>query len=144
MNARDMKRAGWVEFLYQAGLESRRMRKPGAPAERDRLRKACMNAEKLAELIDEERRMVRMLLNDTAFSRDWDQLIHLKGKISVALQKFVGDANRYGWPESAAADFCMKGFPKEMLVELTDMPAFLDISNVPVYPKSNKPQGGGK
>lgn len=144
MNECDMKRAEWVEFLYQTGLESRRMRKYGTLEERDRLQEACMNAEKLAELIDEERRMVRMLMNDAAFSRDWKRLIHLKGKIAVALQKFVGDANRYGWPESAAADFCMKEFPKEMLVELTDMPVFLDISQVPVYPKANEIRGGGR
>ena len=126
MRERNAALTKWGQFLYRAGLASKRVMKNGEE-ERCRLHDACQNAERLLKLEEERRQLFEHLANETATACEWDAFWEVKKQLAPALKRFSEDAKRYEWPPLATLSVTEEELSKERSLEIRDVPTFEEL-----------------
>lgn len=126
MRERNAALTKWGQFLYRAGLASKRVVENGEE-ERRRLHDACQNAERLLKLEEERRRLFEHLANETATACEWDAFLEVKKQLAPALKRFSEDAKRYEWPLLATLFVAQEEPPKEQPLDIRDVPTFEEL-----------------
>ena len=116
----------WGQFLYRAGLASKRVVGSGEE-ERRRLRDACQNAEKILRMEEERRRLFERVANGTATACEWDAFLEVKRQLAPALRRFSEDAKRYEWPPLATLFVTEGELPKEQILDNRNVPTFEEL-----------------